>query len=47
VLACTCFPMVKAELEALFPGVIYLDPGAYCSGLLKESAIAQHRQLNI
>jgi glutamate racemase len=47
VLACTCFPMVRAELESLFPGVTFLDPGAYCSGLLNESSIAQHRQLRI
>jgi glutamate racemase len=47
VLACTCFPMVRAELESLFPGVTFLDPGAYCSGLLDESSIAQHRQLHI
>jgi glutamate racemase len=47
VLACTCFPMVRAELESLFPGVIFLDPGAYCSGLLNESAIAQNRKLYI
>ena len=47
VLACTCFPIVKAELESLFPGVIFLDPGAYCSGLLQESATAQSRKLHI
>jgi glutamate racemase len=47
VLACTCFPMVAAELESLFPGVIFLDPGAYCLGLLNENAIAQHRNLRI
>jgi glutamate racemase len=34
ILACTCFPMVRAELQALFPGVGFLDPGAYCAGLL-------------
>jgi glutamate racemase len=44
-LACTCFPLVKAELESLFPEVIFLDPGAYCSGILKESAITQDRKL--
>jgi len=47
VLACTCFPMIAAELESLFPTVIFLDPGAYCSGLLNENAIAQHRNLHI
>jgi len=47
VLACTCFPLVRAELESLFPSVIFLDPATYCSGLLNESSIAQHRQLRI
>lgn len=47
VLACTCFPIVTAELQSLFPGVIFLNPGAYSSGLLQESAIAQHRKLYI
>jgi glutamate racemase len=47
VLACTCFPMIAAELESLFPTVTFLDPGAYCSGLLNENAIAQHRNLHI
>ena len=35
------------ELESLFPGVIFLDPGAYCSGLLEESAVGQNRMLTI
>jgi len=47
VLACTCFPMVQAELESLFPGVVFLDPGAYCSGLMNKNAIARHRNLRI
>jgi glutamate racemase len=47
VLACKCFPMVRTELESLFPGVIFLDPGAYCFGLLKESAVTQGRKLSI
>jgi glutamate racemase len=47
VLACTCFPIVRAELESLFPGVIFLDPGAYCSGLLKENAVTNDRKLSI
>jgi glutamate racemase len=47
VLACTCFPMVKDELEILFPDVVFLDPGAYCSDLLKESANTQHPRLHI
>jgi len=47
VLACTCFPMVRTELESLYPEVIFLDPGAYCSGILKQSAVAQNRKLTI
>lgn len=47
VLACTCFPMVRAELEAMFPAVIFLDPGAYCSGLLKKSTITKDKKLCI
>lgn len=47
VLACTCFPMVQAELASLFPGVTFLDPGAYCAGFLYEKASAQDRNLHI
>jgi glutamate racemase len=47
VLACTCFPMVRTELESLFPGVIFLDPGAYCSGLVTGSLLTQRRRLRI
>jgi len=47
VLACTCFPMVRTELESLYPEVIFLDPGAYCSGLLDESTVGQDRKLTI
>jgi glutamate racemase len=47
VLACTCFPIVRAELKSLFPGVIFLDPAAYCSGLLKENAVTYDRKLSI
>jgi glutamate racemase len=47
VLACTCFPMVTADLESLFPGVIFLDPGAYCAGPVQASAAAQDRKLHI
>jgi len=45
VLACTCFPMAKDRLESMFPGVIFLDPGTYCSGLLHENTNAQDRKL--
>ena len=34
VMACTCFPLVRDELETSFPGVLFLDPGAYCAELL-------------
>jgi glutamate racemase len=47
VLACTCFPMVRTDLESLYPEVIFLDPGAYCSGLLEESTVGQNRKLTI
>jgi glutamate racemase len=47
VLACTCFPMAKAELESQFPGVIFMDPGAYCSGLLDEDTSRQERKLSV
>ncbi|MGA9575842.1 MAG: aspartate/glutamate racemase family protein [Lysobacterales bacterium] len=47
VLACTCFPMVQARLEALFPEVIFLDPASYCSGLLKQDEINCNRKLTL
>lgn len=47
VLACTCFALVAAELGSLFPAVTFLDPGAYCSGLLKETSAARHKRLQI
>jgi len=47
VLACTCFPIVATELGFLFPAVTFLDPGAYCSGLLEKRATARHRKLRI
>lgn len=47
VLACTCFPMVRDELESLYPGTVFLDPGTYCPGLLKKSAISQYNKLYI
>lgn len=47
VLACTCFPMVKAELESLYPDVCFLDPGAYCPGLLKENTETRSKNLSI
>lgn len=47
VLACTCFPIVRPQLESEFPGVTFLDPGSYCAGLLDEKAPVQSRQLSI
>ncbi len=47
VLACTCFPMARAELESRFPGVMFMDPGAYCSGLLDEDSNRQERKLSV
>lgn len=47
VLACTCFPMVRSGLELLFPGVVFLDPAAYCSGLLNQGVVAQNKKLSI
>lgn len=47
VLACTCFPMVRADLQSLFPDVVFLDPGAYCSGLMKAAGRAQERKLSL
>jgi glutamate racemase len=47
VLACTCFPMVKTELGTLFPEVLFLDPGAYCAGLLERGAATQDKKLSL
>lgn len=47
VLACTCFPLVMNQLESLFPEVIFLDPSAYCTGLLRDHAATQNKRLRI
>lgn len=47
ILACTCFPMVKDMLQEMFPGVVFLDPGTYCTGLLQETVNTQDRRLRI
>lgn len=47
ILACTCFPMAKTELQSLFPHVVFLDPGAYCSALFHESERTEERGLAI
>lgn len=44
ILACTCFPMARNELESAFPGVTFLDPGAWCPGLLPQPG-AEHDEL--
>lgn len=46
-MACTCFPMARTELEAQFPEVIFLDPGRYCSNLLKEKFASQKKSLSV
>jgi glutamate racemase len=47
VLACTCFPMVEDRLQSMFPGVTFLDPGAYCAGLLPKRTAGSHDELLI
>lgn len=47
VLACTCFPMAKAELESQFRGVVFIDPGAYCAGLLDDDTATHDRKLSV
>lgn len=47
VLACTCFPLVRSELESKFPGVLFLDPGEYCAGLLAQDGQDGNRMLSI
>ena len=47
VLACTCFPIVIATLESLFPHVIFLDPGVYCASLLHERPVTKDKKLRI
>lgn len=47
ILACTCFPMVRDELKSIFPELVLLDPGAYCSGLLREDSVSHDKRLRI
>jgi len=47
ILACTCFPMVRVDLEALFPDVVFLDPGAYCPALIEGHHEAGQKRLAI
>lgn len=47
ILACTCFPMVRKDLEAVFPHVSFLDPGAYGAGLMPERAGTRDNTLRV
>ena len=47
ILACTCFPLIRAELELRFPHVTFLDPGNYCDELLPQSASQTDLELQI
>jgi glutamate racemase len=47
VLACTCFPIVSAELQTLFPHVVFLDPGMYCSRFLERSGDDSSQRLQL
>lgn len=47
ILACTCFPMVREDLERLFPGVVFLDPGAYCSELITGHRGMRQKKLSL
>lgn len=47
ILACTCFPMVRDRLQSMFPGTVFLDPGAYCPGLLPDSSNGSRSELVI
>ena len=47
VLACTCFPLVRARLELLFPQVLFLDPAEACANLLNKSTPNPGRTLQL
>jgi glutamate racemase len=47
ILACTCFPLIRAELESRFPHVLFLDPGNHCDELLPQSASQADLKLQI
>jgi glutamate racemase len=46
-LACTCFPLVRARLESLFPQVLFLDPGEACADLLSKGTLHQGKTLQL
>ena len=47
ILACTCFPIVREDLEAVFPDVLFLDPGAYSAGLVPGHAGTGDKTLSV
>ncbi len=47
VLACTCFPLVRKDLEAVFPDVLFLDPGAYGAGLMPKQIGTTDNRLRV
>lgn len=47
ILACTCFPLIRTELESRFPDVLFLDPGEYCGELLEQNAAKKSLDLRI
>ena len=47
ILACTCFPMARAQLEAFFPAVRFLDPGEYRPDGLIGSVNGMQKKLSI
>ena len=47
ILACTCFPLIRTELESRFPDVLFLDPGEFCGDLLTQGAPRRPTNLQI
>jgi glutamate racemase len=47
ILACTCFPMVQADLQAMYPDVVFLDPGAWCPGLVTDDVQTEDKMLSL
>ncbi|MCX6855731.1 MAG: aspartate/glutamate racemase family protein [Verrucomicrobia bacterium] len=47
ILACTCFPMARLELERQFPEVVFLDPGACCAALLSDHSATRQGRLEL
>lgn len=38
--------LVRSRLEALYPRVLFLDPGAYCAGLLNRTSDSKDKRLS-